>query len=31
MLKGKNGITGRGKWLIAAGFVIPIAFLILYF
>lgn len=31
MLKGKNGLGGRGKWFVAAGFIIPIAFLILYF
>jgi hypothetical protein len=30
MLKGKNGITGRGKWLTIAGVLIPILFLILY-
>lgn len=31
MIKGKNGITGRGKWLTIAGFLIPIIFLIIYF
>ncbi len=29
ILKGKNGITGRGAWLTAAGIIVPIA--ILYF
>jgi hypothetical protein len=31
MLKGKNGLSGRGKWFVIAGFIIPIAFLIIYF
>ena len=31
VLKGKKGITGRGKWLIATGIVIPIVFLLVYF
>jgi hypothetical protein len=31
MIKGKNGIKGRGKWLIAIGIIIPIVFLIIYF
>jgi hypothetical protein len=26
MMKGKRGLAGRGKWFMAAGFVIPIAF-----
>lgn len=26
MMKGKRGIAGRGKWLVAAGFLVPIAF-----
>lgn len=30
VLKGKNGIKGRGAWLTGIGFVIPIVFLILY-
>lgn len=31
VLRGRNGITGRGAWLTAAGVVIPVAFLLLYF
>lgn len=31
ILKGKNGIAGRGAWLTAAGIVIPIVFLLLYY
>jgi hypothetical protein len=31
MIKGKNGIKGRGKWLTFLGFLIPIIFLFLYF
>ncbi len=31
MIKGKNGFSGRGKWFVIAGFIIPLAFLILYF
>jgi len=30
VLKGKNGITGRGAWLTAIGFVIPIVYWIYY-
>jgi len=30
VLKGKHGITGRGKWLVAAGFLPPIIALILH-
>jgi len=30
ILKGKNGLSGRGKWLIAAGGVPPLVALILY-
>ena len=30
ILKGKNGIKGRGKWFIAAGFIPPILALILF-
>ncbi|APF19033.1 hypothetical protein Calab_3376 [Caldithrix abyssi DSM 13497] len=30
VLKGKNGLAGRGKWLTAIGFLIPIFFLIVY-
>lgn len=31
MIKGKKGITGRGAWLTAAGVLIPIIFLLLYY
>ena len=31
MLKGKNGLSGRGKWFVITGFIIPVAFLIIYF
>ncbi|MBU1096885.1 MAG: PepSY-associated TM helix domain-containing protein [Bacteroidetes bacterium] len=31
MIKGKNGITGRGKWLTALGIIIPIIFLFMYY
>ena len=31
VLKGKNGIKGRGKYLVAIGIIIPVAFLLLYF
>lgn len=31
MIKGKKGISGRGKWFIAIGILIPILFLFLYF
>ena len=31
VLRGRNGIKGRGAWLTAAGVVIPAAFLLLYF
>jgi len=30
VLRGKNGITGRGAWLTAAGVAIPVVFLLLY-
>lgn len=30
MLKGKNGVTGRGKWFIAAGVVPPIVAIVLF-
>ncbi len=30
VLKGKNGITGRGAWLAAAGIILPMVFLWLY-
>lgn len=31
VLRGRNGITGRGAWLTAAGVVVPAAFLLFYF
>ncbi len=31
MIKGKNGIKGRGKWLTLLGLLIPLFFLMLYF
>lgn len=31
ILKGKNGITGRGAWLTAIGIIIPVVFLLLYY
>lgn len=31
ILKGKNGITGRGAWLTAIGIVVPIVFLLIYY
>jgi uncharacterized membrane protein YhdT len=31
MIKGKNGITGRAAWLSAAGLLIPIIFLLIYY
>jgi hypothetical protein len=31
MIKGKNGITGRGAWLTALGILLPIIFLIIYY
>jgi hypothetical protein len=31
MLKGRKGIKGRGKWLVAIGVLIPILFLVFYF
>jgi len=31
MIKGRKGLSGRGKWLTAAGILIPIIFLIIYF
>ena len=30
VLRGKKGISGRGAWLTAAGFVLPLLFLLLY-
>ena len=31
MIQGRNGIKGRGKWLVAFGLLIPIAFLLIYY
>ena len=31
LLKGSQGITGRGKWFTLAGFAIPIVFLLIYY
>ncbi|PLX11518.1 MAG: hypothetical protein C0597_15000 [Marinilabiliales bacterium] len=31
ILKGKNGITGRGAWLTGIGIIVPIIFLLLYY
>ncbi len=31
ILKGKNGLGGRGKWFLAAGTVVPIAFVVVYY
>ncbi len=31
IIRGKNGIRGRGAWLVSAGILIPLVFLILYF
>ena len=31
ILKGKNGITQRGAWLTAAGIIVPIVFLVMYY
>ena len=31
ILKGKNGITGRGAWLVTIGIVIPIIFLLAFY
>jgi uncharacterized protein len=30
VLKGKKGLTGRGKWLVGSGVVLPLIFLVLY-
>lgn len=30
MVKGKNGLQGRGKWILAAGILVPVVFWILY-
>ena len=31
MLKGKTGLTGRGKWFVTAGLLLPAGFLVLYY
>ncbi|MCU0286008.1 MAG: PepSY-associated TM helix domain-containing protein [Acidobacteria bacterium] len=31
ILKGKNGLKGRGKWFVIAGILVPLVFLFLYF
>lgn len=31
VLKGKNGLKGRGKWFTLAGIIVPIIFLLIYF
>jgi hypothetical protein len=31
MIQGKKGIKGRGKWLVAFGLLIPLAFLLIYY
>jgi hypothetical protein len=31
MIQGKNGIKGRGKWLITLGLIIPLVFLFIYY
>lgn len=31
MIKGKKGIAGRGAWLTAAGIILPIVFLLIYY
>ncbi|OFX85689.1 MAG: hypothetical protein A2W99_06080 [Bacteroidetes bacterium GWF2_33_16] len=31
ILKGKNGITGRGAWLTSIGIIVPLLFLLLYY
>jgi len=31
ILKGKNGITRRGAWLVSAGILVPVVFLIMYY
>jgi hypothetical protein len=30
MVKGNKGISGRGKWLVLAGIMVPVIFLIIY-
>jgi hypothetical protein len=31
VLKGKNGLKGRGKWFTLAGILVPVVFLLIYF
>ena len=31
LLKGKTGLSGRGKWFVTAGLLVPIAFLVHYY
>jgi hypothetical protein len=31
MIQGKNGIKGRGKWLVGLGIIIPLVFLLIYY
>jgi hypothetical protein len=31
VLKGKNGLKGRGKWFTLAGIIVPVIFLLIYF
>lgn len=31
MLKGANGLAGRGKWFVAGGLVVPVAFILHYY
>ena len=31
VLKGKNGITGRGAWLTSLGIIVPLIFLLMYY
>jgi hypothetical protein len=30
VLKGRTGITGRGKWLVAAGIILPLAYWLIF-
>ena len=30
VLKGRTGITGRGRWLVAAGIILPLAFWLIF-
>jgi len=31
ILKGKNGLGGRGKWFVTAGLLLPAGFVVLYY